>query len=390
LRSIARALGNSSPQLRLFLAGVFMIGIAGGIFETTFNNFLSDTFDVGADTRGFLEFPRELPGFLTALFAGMLFFLPETLIAAFCALAIGAGMIGLAVWGVSWSWMLTFMILWSAGAHLLMPIRSSVSMHLAHAEHRGRRLGQVNAAGIAATLCGCGLVWVAMKHFEVDYAVTFTVGGVAAICGAVAFFVMRLPEAHLERPKFVWNRKYWLYYVLAFLFGARKQIFLTFGPWVLIRVFRQPAYVIAQLWLASAVVGVFFQPWLGRLIDRIGERKVLVADSVAVFVVCMGYGFAHRLGSETAALWLLYVCYVGDHLLFGVNMARTTYISKIAVRREDVAPTLSLGITINHAVSMSMPALGGLAWVHFGHPSVFLFAAAIAVVMLVFSARIET
>ncbi len=104
-----------------------MIGIAGGIFETTFNNFLSDTFDVGADTRGFLEFPRELPGFLTALFAGLLFFLPETLIAAFCALAVGLGMIGLAIWGVSWPWMLTFMILWSTGVHLLMPIRSSVS-----------------------------------------------------------------------------------------------------------------------------------------------------------------------------------------------------------------------------------------------------------------------
>ena len=102
LRSIARAARATNPQLRLFLAGVFMLGIAGGVFETTFNNFLSDTFDVGADTRGFLEFPRELPGFLTAVFAGLLCFVAETYIAGFCALFIGSACWASRPGGCSW------------------------------------------------------------------------------------------------------------------------------------------------------------------------------------------------------------------------------------------------------------------------------------------------
>jgi len=379
-----------NPQLRLFLVGIMLLGVAGGIFETTFNNFLNDTFDITADSRGFLEFPRELPGFLTALFAGMLFFLPETMIAAFCAFAIGVGMIGIAVWGQSWMWMMTFMIVWSSGIHLMMPIRSSVTMHLADASKKGRRLGQVAGAGVAATLVGCGIVWVGMKYLDAGYSLTFIIGGVCAIVAGGVFAIMRLPEAHLKRPSFVWNSRYWLFYVLALLFGARKQIFITFGPWVLVRVFDQPAYIIAQLWMVAAVLGIFFNPALGSIIDRFGERRVLMADSVFVFLVCMGYGLSHLLASEKMALGLLYVCYVTDHLLFGVNMARTTYLSKIVVKKEDVAPSLSLGISINHAVSMSIPALGGIMWMKYGHSSVFMGAAVVALFMLFFSSLVRT
>jgi len=378
-------LGRIHPQLRLFLVAVMLMGIAAGILETTFNNFLSDTFDIAPDSRGFLEFPRELPGFLTALFAGLLFFLPETMIGAACAVCVGLGMIGISIWGASWHTMLAFMILWSIGAHLLMPVRSSIGIHLAHEKRRGRRLGQIAGAGIGATLIGCGVVWIGTKYLHAGYSTIFMLGGLAALAGGCVFALMRLPEAHLKRSRFVWNRRYWLYYLLALLFGARKQIFMTFGPWVLVRVFKQPAYVIAQLWMAAAVLGMFVQPALGRVIDRFGERKVLVADSLLVLAVCMGYGFSARIPDGRFALWLLYACYVGDHLLFGVNMARTTYLSKIVVKPQDLAPTLSLGITINHAVSMSVPALGGLVWLRYGYPAVFIGAGGVAVLMLLFS-----
>ncbi len=382
-------IGRISPQLRLFLVGTILLGVTGGIFETTFNNFLSDTFELTADARGFLEFPRELPGFLTALFAGLLFFLPETLIAACAAAVVGIGMIGLALWGTNWTAMMVFMILWSAGMHLMMPIRSSVSMHLADSNRKGRRLGQVAGAGIAAVLIGCGFVWITMKYMDLDYSRLFIFGGITALLAGVVFTFMRLPNAHLSRPKFVWHRAYWLYYVLAALFGARKQIFLTFGPWVLVRVFQQPAYIIAQLWIVASVLGMFFQPMLGRIIDRIGERKVLMADSICLFAVCAGYGLSHLIGNQQMALWVLYVCYVCDNLLFGVNIARSTYLSRIVVKREHVAPTLSLGVTIDHAVSMSVPALGGLLWMKHGHHTVFIAAAGVAMIMLIFSAMIR-
>jgi MFS family permease len=208
---------------------------------------------------------------------------------------------------------------------------------------------------------------------------------VASILAGLVFLAMRLPGAHLARPKFIFRRKYWLYYTLAFFFGARKQIFITFGPWVLVKIFHQPAYIFAQLWMASAVLGLMFQPALGRAIDRLGERKVLIFDSFMVFAVCMGYGFAQHIHNQTLALWLLYACYIGDQLFFGVEMARDTLMSKLAEKPEHIAPSLSLGISINHAVSMSIPAVGGLVWMAYGYQYVFLGAAGVAVLMGIFS-----
>ena len=152
-----------------------------------------------------------------------------------------------------------------------------------------------------------------------------------------------MPEAHLARPRFVFRRRYWLYYVLAMLFGARKQIFITFGPWVLVRIFNQPAYIFAKLWIVASLLGIVVQPLLGRAIDRFGERSILMIDSFLVFLVCAGYGLSHGIAWREGALWLLYVCFVMDLLLFGVNMARSTYLAKIAERPEDVAPTLTGG-----------------------------------------------
>lgn len=375
----------ANRNLLLFLLGTALLGVSGGIFETTFNNYIYDTFHLDADGRGFLEFPRETPGFLTALFAGALFFLQETRIAAVCALLVGAGMLGLAFWGSEWTPMLLCMTVWSVGMHLMMPIRSSVGMALAGEAEKGRRLGQIASTGIAASIIGCVIVWVTMKWLAADYRLLFVTGGIVSLAAIAFFRGMRMPGAHLERPKFIWHRKYWLYYVLAFFFGARKQIFITFGPWVLVKLFSQPAWIFAQLWIVASVLGIFFQPWLGRMIDRYGEHRVLMTDSVCIVVICLGYGFASHIPVRGLALGLLFTCFVLDQLLFGVNMARDTYLAKIAVAKEHVAPTLSLGITINHAVSMSIPFAGGLLWVKCGHTWVFVVTAGLALLMLLFS-----
>lgn len=377
-----------NPQLRLFLIGMILLGTAGSISETSFNNFLAEKHHLGADQRGFLEFPRELPGFLTALFAGMLFFLPETYIAAAAALAIGLGMFGIAFWGEDWYAMICFMTLWSIGLHMIMPVRSSIGMNLAHSEEKGRRLGQIQSAGNAAGIIGCVILWVSTQYLGLSYRTIFIMGGSVGLIAAIVIAMMRLPGAHLERPKFVWRKEYWLYYVLSFLFGARKQIFITFGPWVLVKIFHQPVWVFAQLWIAASLLGIFLMPALGRLTDRRGVRFVLVWDGILIFIVCMGYAFAHLLPA-TIALWILYACLVSDQLLFGTGMARDIYLSKIAVKPEHVAPSLSMGISINHIVSMSIPSLGGVIWMEYGHSWVFVAAAGIALLMLFFTRMVK-
>jgi MFS family permease len=387
---VAGSAERTRKNLIFFLVGLSLLSLAGSMLDTTFNNFLNDVHHLDAEKRGVLEFPRELPGFLTVFMIASLVFLSETRIAAAAACATGLGMLGLAWCGSSWSYMLFGLILWSTGQHLIMPVRSSIAMDLSEgAATRGKRLGQVNSYTAAASVVGYGLMWALLAWIGPKYHMVFTVAGVCALLGGGVLFFMRMPNAHLVRPRFVWNWKYWLYYLLAFFFGARKQIFITFGPWVLIKIFHQPAILFAKLMLVNALLAILFQPTLGRAIDRFGERAVLMVDALVTFLVCLGYACAHWIGYADVALMILCACFVLDQLFMGTGMARDIYLSKIAVRKEDVAPTLSMGITINHVVSMSIPALGGVIWMWYGHEYVFFAAAALALVMLFFANMIR-
>jgi len=374
---------SGRSNLLLFTFGILMLGMMSGIYETTFNNFLSDTFSITARERGMLEFPRELPGFAVVFMTGLLFFLPETKIAALATLSTGLGLFGLALWGHNWTGLLICTVVWSIGTHIMIVLRSTLSLGLAHQQQKGRRLGQINGVNTAATIIGAGLVWILMEHFRQDYALLFIIGGAIAVVGSIIFWQMRIAGGNLKRPKFVWRRKYWLFYAMALVFGARKQIFITFAPWVLVRLYDQPASVMAKLWIVASALGIFFHPFLGQLVDRWGEKTILTLDSLILGAVCVGYGASHLLESRSMTLWILYACFVVDNMLFGVNMARATYLTKIAARKEDVSPTLSLGTTLDHAVSMIIPFFGGMLWMSHGHSAVFMFAGGVAATMFI-------
>lgn len=370
---------NVRRELALFLVVVAALGMTGGIFETTFNNYLSDTFSITAEARGKLEFPRELPGFLVTVMGGALFFLSVTRMGVLSGLGIAAGIVGLAFSGDDYTRMIAFMVLWSAGNHLLMPVTGTIALSLAPPSKRAARMGQIGAVGMAATILGATIVWMGFQYIEIGYRGTFLIAaGGAAVAAVVIGFLRPLPKREGRRPKLVVKRRYGLFYLLNVFSGARKQIFMTFGVWVLIKMFEQPAYTIAKLWIVASAIGIFFQPQLGKLIDRVGERAILMANAAVIIVICMGYGFAHLL-PIAHPVWVVYICYVIDNLVFATGMARATYLDKIAEHEEDIHASLSLGVSIDHAVSMSIPALGGVVWVLYGYPWVFVGAAAIAV-----------
>ncbi len=388
---IARRL-RDNPQLVLFLLAVFALGVGNGIFQTTYNNYLSDIFGIGATARGALEFPRELPGFLVALLAGALVFLAENRVAALAAAFTGLGMIGLGLIDARWGLMLLFTVVWSIGGHVEMPMRSAIAMSLGTQRQHGRRLGQTSAARVGANILGALLVWLVIDYVGNNWTITFTVGGLAAIVGALVYLRLRPVQGQRQRARFVVKRRYGLYYALCTLFGARKQVFLTFAPWVLVTVYGQPASTFAKLWIAASVLGVFFQQGLGDLIDRWGERRVLMADGMMLVLICLGYAFAGRLGLPHGwPVRMLYVCYVLDQLLFGVENARSAYLAKIAERPEDLSPSLSMGISLNHAVSMLVPFIGGkYVWDVFGYEWVFVGAAGLSVLTIIAAGRVRT
>jgi len=371
---------NLRRELTVWLVVVGALGVTSGIFETTLNNFLSDTFHITAQQRGRLEFPRELPGFLVAVLGGALFFLSEVRLGVLATVCLASGLAGLAMLGDrSYGVMILFLMLWSAGSHMMIPISSTVTLSLAPQGKRAGRMGQVGSVSMMTTILGSGLVWIGLEHVRLGYRAMFLVAAAGALVAALVLTRLRpLPARPGKRPKLVLKRRYSLYYLLCVFSGARKQVYITFGPWVLIKVFGEPAPTIAKLWIVASLIGIFFQPRLGRLIDRLGERVILMADAVVLILICLGYGFASRLPLAHPA-HLVYACYVLDQVIFACSMARATYLDKIAESESDVHASLSVGVSIDHAVSMSIPALGGLLWVQSGYPAVFVAAACIAV-----------
>ena len=179
--------------------------------------------------------------------------------------------------------------------------------------------------------------------------------------------------------RLVFKRKYGIFYGISALFGIRKQIFMVFGTWVLVALHDVPVSTIALLYFVASALGVLLRPLLGDVIDWAGERRVLAADELLLLAVCLVYAFAGDVLPAPWALWVLYGAYVLDHILFALRVARTTYLKKIADDPADITPTISLGITIDHAVAMSLPILSGWIWERYGHQWVFLLAGAIAV-----------
>jgi MFS family permease len=369
-------------DLRLFVGALCLFTMGNGIVEPAFNNYVHDTFALAADTRGQLEFPRELPGFLVMVTSGLLYFLPEGR-TAFVAMGSAAlGIAGLALSGSNFAAVIAFMMLWSAGMHLLQPMRNSIILGFARHGRQASILGSTGSITTVAVIVGSLVAW-ALFTFAPRGPVTYRAAflGSAALTALSALLVLRMrPPAHQAgpRPKLVFRWEYRVYYALSILFGARKQVFITFAPWVLITVFQRGPSTFAALSALASLLGVPWSPLVGWLIDRFGERAVLVAEGVVLFGVCLGYGFAHRLGTGTDVLLLVSACFMLDQLLFAVGMARTTFLNKIATRAGDVTASLSMGVTLDHAVSMSIPMLGGATWMAFGFEYVFLGAAVLA------------
>jgi predicted MFS family arabinose efflux permease len=142
--------------------------------------------------------------------------------------------------------------------------------------------------------------------------------------------------------------------------------------------------------MIGGIIGIFFKPMLGRAIDKLGERFILTAEAVILIFVCLGYGLAKDIFSETVALITVFTCYIVDQLLMSVSMARATYLKKIAVRPEDVHQTLTMGVTIDHAFSITIALLGGFLWIKLGYQYVFLLGAFIAVLNAVSALMIKT
>ncbi|MCP4599616.1 MAG: MFS transporter [Proteobacteria bacterium] len=365
-------------------------GAAGGIFLATVNNYLSEVHALTATTRGWLEFPRELPGFLILFVAAaLLTFIRETRMAAAAMLLTGVGALGLGFLARDAVMLVLFISIWSLGDHIIFAVEGPIGLMLARKGAEGRQLGQLGGARNVGVILGVGAIYFLAKMFGDRYELFYLVAALSAFAAGFCYFKLRVGEKAEPSRRIVFKKKYGLFYAISALFGVRKQIFLAFGSWVLVKIHGVPVSTIALLYFISAVIGVVMRPILGDVIDWLGERTVLAADEVLLVIICLAYAFAGDLLPRPYCVYLLFGAYVSDAVLFALRIARTTYIKKIADDPSDITPTVSMGITIDHSVAMTLPILSGYVWEQYGFRWVFIIAAAIAAVGFFICLRIR-
>ena len=381
---------EGKTQLYWFLAGAFFLMASVGSWDTVFNNYLSDVFNITEQQRGYLEFPREFPGFMVVFMTGLLAALPIARIGMISGLLVVFGALAVTIKMDNFSLMLVMMVVISAGVHLHMPIVSTIALASVDEKDRGKRMGLVASIYTIGLLLGSGCVRV-ICHFkpEVDkYNVIFVFTAIFAALSAYCYSRLHLPDLHQKRQRLVYRKKFTLYYWLEILFGARKQLFITFGPWVLIKIYGLGPARIAELFMIASVIGIAFKFFAGRFIDMVGERVVLVFDGIVLTVICLGYGYSQHLFDDNIAVKIVSACYIIDSLIFALGHARSVYVSRISDDASEMSGTLSMGITINHVSSMAIPTCAGIVWAKFGYEKVFLMAAGLAVMITFFSCMI--
>ncbi len=379
LRSTVGRLRGLPLDFRHMLLATLLFGAAGGIFMATLNNYLSDVHGFDAAARGWLELPRELPGFLIIFVAGaMLIRFRESQMAAMAMVFTAIGAIGLSYLSPETALVIVWIVIWSLGDHIIFAVEGPLGLKLATAGGEGRRLGQLGGARNLGTIVGVGGVFLLARAFGDRYELFYVL---AAACAAgAAWYYFRLRVGHGDAPsrRIVFKRRYRVFYAISAIFGIRKQIFLAFGTWVLVALHDVPVSTIALLYFIASALGVAIRPLLGDVIDWLGERVVLAVDELLLLMICLTYAFSSDLLRAPWDLYMLYAAYVFDSVLFALRVARTTYLKKIAEDPSDITPTVSMGITIDHAVAMSLPVLSGYIWDAWGYRWVFLLAGAIA------------
>lgn len=367
------------------LVALFLAQLGGGLYDVLFSNYLNDVLHLDAGARGFMELPRELPGVLSWFVMAALFFLNEIRLAAVSILLAVVGTLMMMLLGEGATlWQLSLTVATaSLGLHILMGIVDSIVMHTARPENRSLRLGQMRAMGTAASLIGALFIWLKWKFnqdFMWDY---ILVTGIFLISSLMLFFVKspEFPRRKSVKENFILRREYALYYGIETLHGIRKQLYMTFGFWLLVNTLQQPPGRIGMIVLIAGIIGLFAQPFIGMCIKRYGERRITIIDSIALSVLCLVYAFALEMLPGEWAVVAVACCFVLDKVLFAMGMARTTYIARICgERRSDITPCIYTGIAINHVASIAYGIIGGLIWTYTGGPQLVFLTGGLAVV----------
>ncbi|MCL2440137.1 MAG: MFS transporter [Treponema sp.] len=372
------------------------------------NNYLSEIINIDEFERGIVDAFRELPGLLLIFILALMYRFADSKVFKIGLALMAGGMAGLlfttAIYSSSSEMFLlkiivvVFMILFSTGEHIIMPVRSTIAMDLAKREKSGASLGISTSIGQLGTITGLLLVtgiffFLDKSGFSridiIGYRIVFAVAAALMITAALVAAALKETTLKAPRQRFYFAKKFTKYYMMEVFYGSRKQIFLTFAPYVLVREYRADPSMMSLLLAICSVFIMLCSPLIGKLIDKIGYKKVMIADTLILVVVCLLYGFSHRLFLPAVAFIVICCNFVLDQVISVASMANNVYVQRISTDREEITATLSTGISVNHIFSVSIALLGGWIWKVAGIEVLFTMSAVLGLISSIFAATIR-
>lgn len=371
------------PQTLLFLMAMAM-PVAFATWSALLNNFVIEVAKFDGSDIGWLHTVREIPGFLAIGVIALIMFIREQVLGMVALIILGAAT-AVTAWFPSMGGILTITMLSSIGFHYYETVNQSLQLQWIPKARAPQTLGWLLAAGSASTLVAYLIIVALWEPLQLSYNIVFMMsGGFTAL--VALFCLLAYPQFEAPNPqikKFILRKRYWLYYALQFMAGARRQIFTVFAGFMMVEKFGFQVHEVTALYLINLVLNMIVAPLMGRIVGVWGERNALVFEYIGLVCVFLAYGGLYWFGWGVVIASILYIL---DHMFFALALALKTYFQKIAAPG-DIAPTAAVAFTINHIAAVFLPAALGYLWL-ISPSAVFGLAAAMAATSLILALMI--
>ena len=333
---------------------VLTIGSTIGLqaWRTLFNNFAVEIVHLDGGHIGAIQSVREIPGFLTFLVVFVIFFFKEHKLSALSVLILG---FGVAITGLmpSFSGLLFTTLIMSFGFHYYETTNQSLTLQYFDKNTSPRVFGKLRSYAAASNI-GIGIVIFCIEPLMTYTQLYLVCGGLIVVLGIWGLFQDPTEQDLVpQRKRMIFRKKYLLYYFLTFMAGARRQIFIAFAIFLMVKKFNYSVQEIAVLFVVNNGINYFLSPQIGNAIIRFGERKVLSLEYFSLIFIFLAYAVVE-------SKWTVAVLYILDHIFFNFAIAIRTYFQKVG-DPGDIAPSMALGFTINHIAAVVLPRSRGCA-----------------------------
>ena len=379
---------------QMLFMSMITFGLAYGLHKGIIDNYLAEVVSMTSFEKGVSEFFREMPGLLLVFILAAIYMLSAEAIYKIGALIMMVGMAMLALVPATRVMVIIAIFIFSLGEHLQLGMRNTLTLQYAKEGRGGTALGLQSGLYQIGTLTGYLAIIVIFIFLSATSGLYRTLFGISTGIIAIGFLsslkLKGSSETDETKRRFYFKKKYSKYYMLEVFYGARKQIFFTFGPYVLVLFYGANAMVISILFAVSSVCTFFAAPLVGRIIDRFGYKIVMVMDTLILVIVCFFYGFAHHIFPMHIAFIICCANYVLDSIISLAAMASNVYVQDISDNADEMRATISTGVSVNHMITILIALFGGWIWQTLGIETLFILSAVLGLCNSAYAATIKT